>query len=95
MSDNTLQYRWIVTIKEGSEALFREDPNVFVAGDLLWYAVEGDPAERIGPDVLIAFGRPKGERGSYMQWIEDGIAHPGRLRDPLAGQPPGRAAGAS
>jgi Uma2 family endonuclease len=74
MSDNTLQYRWIVTIKEGAEALYREDPNVFVAGDLLWYAVEGEPAERIGPDVLIAFGRPKGERGSYMQWIEGGIA---------------------
>lgn len=74
MSDNTLQYRWIVTIKEGSEALFRDDANVFVAGDLLWYAVEGEPAERIGPDVLIAFGRPKGERGSYMQWLEGGIA---------------------
>ena len=40
MADNTLQFRWIVTIKEGAEALFRQDPNVFVAGDLLWYAVE-------------------------------------------------------
>jgi Uma2 family endonuclease len=74
MADNTLQYRWIVTIKEGVDALFREDPNVFVAGDLLWYAVEGDPAERMAPDVLIAFGRPKGERGSYKQWVEGGIA---------------------
>jgi Uma2 family endonuclease len=74
MSDNTLQFRWIVTIKEGTDALFRHDPDVFVAGDLLWYPVEGKPKTRIGPDVLVAFGRPKGERGSYKQWEEGGIA---------------------
>jgi Uma2 family endonuclease len=74
MSDNTLQFRWIVTIKEGTDALFRHDPDVFVAGDLLWYPVEGKPKIRIGPDVLVAFGRPKGDRGSYKQWEEGGIA---------------------
>jgi Uma2 family endonuclease len=74
MADNTLQFRWIVTIKEGIDALYHDDPDVFVAGDLLWYPVEGEPKIRIAPDVLIAFGRPKGERGSYMQWVEGGIA---------------------
>jgi Uma2 family endonuclease len=42
MSDNTKQFRWIVTIKENLELLFAEDSNVFVAGDLLWYPVEGN-----------------------------------------------------
>jgi len=28
MSDNTLQSKWIVTIDEVLEALFRDDPNV-------------------------------------------------------------------
>jgi Uma2 family endonuclease len=74
MSDNTLQFKWIVTIKEGLEALFRDDPGVFVAGDLLWYPVLGDPKIRTGPDVLVAFGRPKGYRGSYKQWEEAGVA---------------------
>lgn len=74
MSDNTLQFKWIVTIKEGLEALFRDDPNVFVAGDLLWYPVEGEPKIRTAPDAMVAFGRPKGYRGSYMQWVEGGIA---------------------
>jgi Uma2 family endonuclease len=74
MADNTLQFRWIVTIKEGTDALFRHDPDVFVAGDLLWYPVEGKPKIRIAPDILVAFGRPKGERGSYRQWEEGGIA---------------------
>ncbi len=74
MSDNTLQFKWIVTIKEGLEALFRHDPHVFVAGDLLWYAEEGEPKVRTAPDAMVAFGRPKGYRGSYKQWVEGGIA---------------------
>lgn len=74
MSDNTLQFKWIVTIKEGLEALYRDDPNVFVAGDLLWYPVEGDPKIRSAPDAMVVFGRPKGYRGSYRQWVEGGVA---------------------
>nr|WP_231848421.1 Uma2 family endonuclease [Gloeobacter violaceus] len=73
MSDNTRQFRWIVYIKEGLEWLFADDPNVFVAGDLLWYPVEGDNKIRQAPDAMVAFGRPKGDRGSYRQWEEDNI----------------------
>jgi Uma2 family endonuclease len=74
MSDNTRQFRWIVYIKEGLEWLFAANPDVFVAGDLLWYPVENDNRTRQAPDVLVAFGRPKGDRGSYRQWEEGGIA---------------------
>ncbi len=74
MADNTLQFQWIVTLKEGIEVLFRNAPEVFVAGDLLWYPVERRPDIRIAPDILVAFGRPKGYRGSYRQWEEGGIA---------------------
>ena len=74
MADNTLQFRWIVKIQGGLDAWFRHDPNVFVAGDLLWYPVEGNNRLRTAPDVMVAFGRPKGDRGSYRQWEEDGIA---------------------
>jgi len=74
MAENTLQFEWIVTIKGGVDALFLDDPKVFVAGDLLWYPVEGEPTIRMGPDVLVAFGRPKGHRGSYKQWEEGHLA---------------------
>ncbi len=73
MSDNTKQYEYIVTIHTGLEALFADDPNVFVAADLLWYTVEGWPSIRCAPDVMVIFGRPKGHRGSYKQWVE-GVA---------------------
>jgi Uma2 family endonuclease len=74
MAENTLQFNWIVTIKENLEALFASRDDVFVAGDLLWYAVEGRPEIRLAPDAMVVFGRPKGYRGSYMQWEEDGVA---------------------
>jgi Uma2 family endonuclease len=74
MSDNTKQFRWIVTIKENIELLYAQDPNVFVAGDLLWYPVEGNNTIRQAPDIMVAIGRQKGDRGSYQQWKEGGIA---------------------
>lgn len=74
MADNTLQYRWIVTIQGGIDAIFKDNPNIFVAGDLLWYPVEGNNKIRVAPDILVAFDRPKGERGSYLQWRENNIA---------------------
>ena len=74
MADNTKQFRYIVTIEGGLDALYRDAADVFVAGDLLWYPVEGENTIRIAPDVLAVFGRPKGDRGSYLQWVEDNIA---------------------
>lgn len=74
MADNTKQFRWIVVIKENLELLFADRPDIFVAGDLLWYPIEGNNTIRLAPDTMVAFGRPKGDRGSYKQWEEDGIA---------------------
>lgn len=73
MAENTLQYRWITTIKGGMDVVFKDDPNVFVAGDLLWYPVQGEPEVRAAPDTMVVVGRPKGERLSYLQWKEDDI----------------------
>ena len=73
MADNTKQFRWIVTIKENLELLFAAEPNVFIAGDLLWYPVEGNNTIRSAPDTMVVFGRSKGDRGSYQQWKEDNI----------------------
>jgi Uma2 family endonuclease len=82
MADNTKQFRWIVLLKENLECLFAQNSEVFVAGDLLWYPVEGKPDVRVAPDVFVVFGRQKGDpegiccaaRGSYRQWQEDNIA---------------------
>nr|WP_263402998.1 Uma2 family endonuclease [Pseudanabaena sp. UWO311] len=74
MADNTKQFELIVEIKKGLDLLFINNPQVFVAGDLFWYPVEGQSKIVTAPDVMVAMGRPKGDRGSYKQWEEDNIA---------------------
>lgn len=73
MADNTLQWDWMVKIVGELRGLYAGQ-QVFVAGDLFWYPVEGDPKEVAAPDALVAFGRPPGYRGSYKQWEEGGVA---------------------
>lgn len=74
MAENTKQLEVIVYLYDNLSALFADREDVFVAADLLWYPVEGRPDIRTAPDVMLAFGRPKGHRRSYKQWEEGGIA---------------------
>ncbi len=74
MADNTKQARWIVILFDNLLALFADVGNVFIAADHFWYPVEGEPELRQAPDVFVVFGRPKGDRSSYRQWEEGGIA---------------------
>ena len=73
MADNTRQWNWITFIKNGLEET-TVNKKIFVAGDLLWYPVEGNNKIRVAPDVMVAIGRPTGDRNSYLQWQEDYIA---------------------
>lgn len=71
MAENTRQYEAIVTLKGNIEAFAPAD--AFVAGDHLIYVDERDPTVRQAPDVYVAFGRPRGHRGSYKVWEEANI----------------------
>lgn len=94
MADNTRQFRYIATLKGGFDNYYRDRDDVFVAGDLLWYPVEGDNKTRYAPDVMIAFGRPPGDRGSYKQWVEGNqppdvvfeVLSPGNTAKEMAGK---------
>ena len=74
MADNTLQWDWMVKIVGELREVYADRPDVFVAGDLFWYPVQGDPKTVTAPDGLVVFGRPPGYRGSYKQWEEGGVA---------------------
>ena len=74
MAENTEQSYWIRLIMGEVEAIFEPEPMVFVAGDLLWYPVQGKPRISAAPDTMVVFGRPKGKRFSYIQHLEGGIA---------------------
>lgn len=74
MAENTQQFDYITLVKLGLEAVFADRPDVFVAGDLFWYPEEGNNRVVTAPDVMVVFGRPKGDRSSYLQWLEDDLA---------------------
>jgi Uma2 family endonuclease len=71
MSENTRQYEAIVTLKGNIEAF--APATAFVAGDHLIYVDARDPAKCQAPDVYVAFGRPRGHRGSYKLWDEENV----------------------
>jgi Uma2 family endonuclease len=72
VANNTEQFEIIVLVKGNLDSVFADDPNVFIAGDLFWYPIEGNNTVKCAPDVLVALGRPKGRRYSYLQWKEGG-----------------------
>lgn len=74
MASNTIQANVMTLLKNNLEAMFASRADVFVAMDLFWYPVEGRPDIRTAPDVMVVIGRPKGHRGYYKQWEEDGVA---------------------
>jgi Uma2 family endonuclease len=49
---------------------YRNDPMTYVAGNLLIYYEEGNPAARFAPDVFVVFGVPKRRRRIYKLWQE-------------------------
>jgi Uma2 family endonuclease len=74
IAENTLQFEWIALLHAGFETCYADDPNVFVAADLLWYPVQGNNRLQQAPNVMVALGRPRGHRRSYLQWNENNIA---------------------
>lgn len=73
MADNMAQARWMTFLFINFGLLYADDPNVLVAMDLLWYPIQGSVEIVTAPDVMVIFGRPKYERGSYKQWAEEGV----------------------
>jgi Uma2 family endonuclease len=73
MADNSRRLHWVVLLYSNLRWLFRGRQDVAVHANLLWYTEEGDPTQRQAPDVMVVFGRPPGERGSYLQWQEGNV----------------------
>ncbi len=52
---------------------YRDDPQIYVSGNLLLYYVEGDPTKSKAPDVFVVKGVEKRLRRIYKLW-EEGVA---------------------
>ena len=67
MSDNQWQGKAIIHAASDLEVAF---PDAMVASDLLVYPEEGNPKNRVAPDVLVAFDIGSHKRPSYRVWQE-------------------------
>ncbi len=74
MGDNSAQTDWISFLLVNLTSFYADDPDVAVMANMNWYPVKGKSKICRAPDVMVAFGRSKEYRGSYIQWTEDNIA---------------------
>jgi Uma2 family endonuclease len=72
MADNEWQERAILVLKTGFRHLLARRSDVHVAGDLLWYPVEGHPEICAAPDVFVIEGLDKDRLRSYRPWVHGG-----------------------
>jgi len=70
MAETDVHRDLMIYLIEALKDYFRDDPQVYVAGNLFLYYVEGDPSASIAPDVFVVFGIPKGQRRVYKTWEE-------------------------
>ncbi|MBC7225681.1 MAG: Uma2 family endonuclease [Thermoflexales bacterium] len=70
MGETDAHINQLIYLREALADYFRDDPNVYVAGNLFVYYVEGDPSQVVAPDVFVVRGVPKGERRFFQVWKE-------------------------
>jgi len=70
MAETDTHRKQMVYLIEALDDYFRDDPQVYVAGNLFLYYEEGDPHQVVAPDVFVVKGVPKGDRRTYKLWEE-------------------------
>jgi len=73
MAETDLHRNLILEIVFALSHFFRNDPNVYVSGNLFIYYDKKNPMKNIAPDVFVVRGAPKGDRRVYYLW-EEGVA---------------------
>jgi Uma2 family endonuclease len=70
MGETDVHIDALIYLREALRDHFRDDPQMYVAGNMLLYYEEGNPAACVAPDVFVVQGVAKGERRTYRLWEE-------------------------
>lgn len=73
MAETDLHRNLILEIIFALSHFFRNDPNIYVSGNLFIYYDKKNSKKNIAPDVFVVRGVPKGDRRVYYLW-EEGVA---------------------
>src|SRR5947209_5867888 len=70
MAETDVHIDALIYLREALRDYFRDAPQVYVAGNMLLYYEEGNPAACVAPDVFVVQGVAKRERRTYKLWEE-------------------------
>jgi Uma2 family endonuclease len=70
MAETDVHRDEMIALIQALDYFFRDQPEVYVSGNLLLYYQEGDPKKSVAPDVLVVRGIPKHKRRIYRLWVE-------------------------
>jgi len=70
MGETDVHIDGLIYLREALRDYFRDDPQTYVAGNMLLYYEEGNPSACVAPDVFVVQGVAKGERRTYRLWEE-------------------------
>jgi Uma2 family endonuclease len=70
MAETDVHRKLLMDLDFVLRTFFRDEPQVYVAGNLLIYFVEGDPTQSVAPDMFVVKGVPKQDRRIYRVWRE-------------------------
>jgi Uma2 family endonuclease len=70
MGETDVHIDALIYLREALRDHFRDDPQMYVAGNMLLYYEEGNPAACVAPDVFVVQGVAKAERRTYRLWDE-------------------------
>lgn len=70
MGETDVHIDALIYLREVLRDYFRDEPQMYVAGSMLLYYEEGNPAACVAPDVFVVQGVAKGERRTYRLWEE-------------------------
>jgi len=70
MAETDVHIDVLIYLREALRDYFRNEPQVYVASNMLFYDEEGNPAACVAPDIFVVQGVSKGERRTYKLWEE-------------------------
>ncbi len=70
MGETDFHIAMIIYLREALQDYFRNEPDVYVAGDMFLYYEEGNPQASVAPDSFVVRGVADKQRRTYKIWEE-------------------------
>ncbi|HIE29701.1 TPA: Uma2 family endonuclease [Candidatus Poribacteria bacterium] len=70
MAETDVHIDQIIDLRKALQAYYRENPTVYVSGNIFIYYLENDTREQVSPDLFVVKGVPKHRRRYYQTWVE-------------------------